>query len=668
MECLSTNLIADYTELANDILDNIPMLKLEDYKTVKTALKNLINNTQIQEALPEHIATKVTSLKEMIEDPSIFAEERFHSDFRAIIIARMKEKREYLKILSPTEKENQIADFKRIQEKTAQNQEKMAKSTPPVKGTEGHTIDVPPEIIEQVREILADLGDKLTQIKVLLKIMGKEIVLISMICHKNSYIDIKEEAVKNFLNKNFDIPKFHPEDDDYKIKEILCNYLDKYAKALSTFGLNLEFSIDCKFSYSHLITQFKNNLEKIRLILENIDLKLTTKCDFKNDSSWVSPYYVEEFLKYYPIPEFPQDSSIEDIKNSFRAYIKDCKEPFKTHGIDCDFYFSISKIKTPNETNKLENEIKFLIYDFIEDLKSLEDKINKIGFNIEIKGSHYNKKDFPISKGLIQKFKESKPVIPKFPEAKEFWEIKGLVLSYLKNYKESLEILGIEANFEITFCESDPSDDPEVNLILQDFIQNFYHRLFLVEKSLIQKGFLVYFMPDFYPENREKQATAEELQKLKEIDFTLPEFPQTSDFLEIIPLLEQYRDNYIKAFHQIGYFAKIPFGYEKVPNEFQSLVAEIILSFQNNLEKLNEKANSVGFPIYITHQIRPDKELSHDALKVLANQIKKLNPQNLLQNTNFDETQRIVHEYLIFCREYFDSAGLKLITEIRDKT
>lgn len=148
---LPTRLVADYAELANQYLDNIPVEEPEQFEVIKEALKAITEPAQ-NHHVPATLADRVTALKSIIEQPELYVQERRNDDeFKNIIIQRVAAKIQEIDTLSGAEKQKYIDDQKALREIALQNQATMASRQPPAVGSEARTVSETEWLQEQQR-------------------------------------------------------------------------------------------------------------------------------------------------------------------------------------------------------------------------------------------------------------------------------------------------------------------------------------------------------------------------------------------------------------------------------------------------------------------------------------------------------------------------------------
>ncbi|WP_068467214.1 hypothetical protein [Candidatus Protochlamydia phocaeensis] len=136
----STKLRAEYAELANQYLDNIPVEKSEDFELIKEALQT-ITDSSVVHPVPKALESRVKAIKDLIEAPELFVQDRKdYDEFKGIILQRVVAKIQEINNLSIAEKERYIAVQKELKEKTTQEQSIMANRQPPSVGSPGHVI------------------------------------------------------------------------------------------------------------------------------------------------------------------------------------------------------------------------------------------------------------------------------------------------------------------------------------------------------------------------------------------------------------------------------------------------------------------------------------------------------------------------------------------------
>jgi len=74
MTPLSSKLRADYVEMVNQQLDKLPLNNIEDFKKVRTILKNFLKTNEISGCdNNEDLRYRISELKGLIDEPEMYA-------------------------------------------------------------------------------------------------------------------------------------------------------------------------------------------------------------------------------------------------------------------------------------------------------------------------------------------------------------------------------------------------------------------------------------------------------------------------------------------------------------------------------------------------------------------------------------------------------------------
>lgn len=138
---MSTKLRAEYTELVNNYLDNIPAKKEEDFEVIKIALRTIIDPSLVQSELPDDLAGRVNEIKNLINEPELYVHDSNNfSAFKEIITSRVAAKIQEIEKLGPLERKKYIENQSSLRARAEENQEVMANSEAPDVDSEAHTI------------------------------------------------------------------------------------------------------------------------------------------------------------------------------------------------------------------------------------------------------------------------------------------------------------------------------------------------------------------------------------------------------------------------------------------------------------------------------------------------------------------------------------------------
>lgn len=128
----STRLEAEYAELANSYLDSLRATNLNDFEIIKSALSILLEQNSVIEVEDESLKGKVTSLKELIDEPEIYVQNPIHYEqYRTIIKTRIHAKILEIGALTDEGKLRYIENQNSMQRIAEENHQQMSSATPP---------------------------------------------------------------------------------------------------------------------------------------------------------------------------------------------------------------------------------------------------------------------------------------------------------------------------------------------------------------------------------------------------------------------------------------------------------------------------------------------------------------------------------------------------------
>jgi hypothetical protein len=100
MSALSTKLIAEYTELANQYLDRIPVKKLQDFQKITVALEALAK----ENTPPSQLKNRLAPIKELLDFPEDWVKAEDIPEFKSLICNRIAAKVKELASFTEEEK------------------------------------------------------------------------------------------------------------------------------------------------------------------------------------------------------------------------------------------------------------------------------------------------------------------------------------------------------------------------------------------------------------------------------------------------------------------------------------------------------------------------------------------------------------------------------------
>ena len=145
-EPMSTRSTANYAELANEYLDRIPILSIEDARTAANALRRLMARSGPPSSPVRpltgriEVIDSVNSIGELLENPDMYAPNERQETFKAIVRERIASKVRELQRLTPSGiEESQTRQTQRHQQ-AEQYQRMVANRVPPRSGSPAHTV------------------------------------------------------------------------------------------------------------------------------------------------------------------------------------------------------------------------------------------------------------------------------------------------------------------------------------------------------------------------------------------------------------------------------------------------------------------------------------------------------------------------------------------------
>lgn len=134
---LSNKLKADYIELFNNTLDNIPIKSLDNFNTLARLLEDMVSK---QDVKPENVSDDLSSIRGLIQEPELFAKPEDQDEFRDLLILRINSKINELRTLSTTQKEEIIEENIKKQHQVTIKHEIMKRAQPPKPNSPSHTL------------------------------------------------------------------------------------------------------------------------------------------------------------------------------------------------------------------------------------------------------------------------------------------------------------------------------------------------------------------------------------------------------------------------------------------------------------------------------------------------------------------------------------------------
>ena len=152
---MSSRSTANYAELANELLDRIPIDSNEDAQTAAIALRRLIipPESASSSAPPlvgrvEVIEQSIDSVRELLENPDIYTRPELHETFRRIVRDRIASKIQELEKLTPRKVEKTKEWQQKRHQQAAEYQRMVANRTPPAAFSAAHTISEEQALVE----------------------------------------------------------------------------------------------------------------------------------------------------------------------------------------------------------------------------------------------------------------------------------------------------------------------------------------------------------------------------------------------------------------------------------------------------------------------------------------------------------------------------------------
>jgi hypothetical protein len=123
---MNSKLIADYVELANQHLDNLPIESLEEFDMTVIALENLVHQAPLPE-LSKSLHGRIKSIQELLSQPELYVAKQEHfKEYQHIVSARILSKINAIRFMTLTEKNSYISDLKQDRELKVKEQERLA--------------------------------------------------------------------------------------------------------------------------------------------------------------------------------------------------------------------------------------------------------------------------------------------------------------------------------------------------------------------------------------------------------------------------------------------------------------------------------------------------------------------------------------------------------------
>jgi hypothetical protein len=127
----------------------VPILNADDANISMIALSNIVENKPNQNELNPVLNHKIEALKEMLEQPDLYATPENSNAFKSVIIGRINKKINELKSLcnssadnNPSELQTEIDRHKKHIEEVQESRTIFAEATPPAEGSDAHTISM----------------------------------------------------------------------------------------------------------------------------------------------------------------------------------------------------------------------------------------------------------------------------------------------------------------------------------------------------------------------------------------------------------------------------------------------------------------------------------------------------------------------------------------------
>jgi hypothetical protein len=204
---MTPKLIADYVELANKYLDQIPVEKTSDFEVITEALKTITENKPVS-SLPETLKGRISEIKDIIDNPDIYvAKKENYQEFKNIILNRVAGKIKEFSLLKPEEKEAYIANQAMAGNQRQQNQNVMSQYKPPSEDSEKHTISEQQMLEEQQRQY-QDEGPELDVERLRNRLTGARYSTASEGFRRNLEAN---EGIRHLM-EDMDIPYENPAD------------------------------------------------------------------------------------------------------------------------------------------------------------------------------------------------------------------------------------------------------------------------------------------------------------------------------------------------------------------------------------------------------------------------------------------------------------------------
>lgn len=147
---LTTKLIADYTEMINQQLDNFPV---DDVQSVQKALENILS-PHSDYIIPDDLRDRIFFIMDYLNEPGDYVSEPANYDeFRHLIRDAIQRKLVELKVITPERQSLYVEEQQTRRATASQTQQRMSLFSPPAVGSEAHVLSIEEWLLEEHHRI-----------------------------------------------------------------------------------------------------------------------------------------------------------------------------------------------------------------------------------------------------------------------------------------------------------------------------------------------------------------------------------------------------------------------------------------------------------------------------------------------------------------------------------
>lgn len=133
---LSSKLKADYVELINSYLDNLPITTIDEFNLIRSALKNMVTPVE------DYVAPEaLQGISELLDSPDIYVElPEDYAEYQEILRQRISTKEDEFLSFNDAQKISYILEKQANRAKAAEVQVRLAAHEPPLPGSDAHVL------------------------------------------------------------------------------------------------------------------------------------------------------------------------------------------------------------------------------------------------------------------------------------------------------------------------------------------------------------------------------------------------------------------------------------------------------------------------------------------------------------------------------------------------